>query len=172
MKKLLLCLIIFASIFLIGCGGGGSEGNSSSWNGAHNADGFPDVTGDYSFNFSRGEYECSDGSSTEAPAAGINIRVTQTKNAIEIVNTQFALPAGAQLIDITNPSGTVSRDGNFTAYSTTLVRLADGNRYLYSYSFDGQFFPAGLSGEIDINASLINSSAYCRGRFSFDGEKL
>jgi len=167
-KSVTIILFILPLLFLLsGCGGGG--GSSSA---EEESEGFPKVSGRYSFKTEDFDYECTTGEKGTTPSLSQNFKIIQDENQITIVGEGGNEVPGVTIFEFTNTTGNVERDGSFIATKQLTGEIDGFGPITASFHFEGKFQDEIWNGKYTYTVFFTELSEACDYSTTFSGIKL
>jgi hypothetical protein len=164
--------IVFIILILISCTGGSNDSIPiSNLGGKVNAAGYPDVTGNYSFNTGEISYTCSKGNSGTSPPVALNFTITQIDNQIYAYN--YVTPPGFTFIDTGVMTGYIEKTSKFAMnqnVTATIDSILGSN--VITYNISGSVNFSGWAGDYTYNVFNDYSNDTCTYRTTFTGDYI
>lgn len=146
---------------------------TSTWAGATNGSGYPDVAGNYSFKTSKNSWKCSDKSSGTGDAGSFNVLITQSVNTITATNSSFTSIPGITVIESTETTGNIEKDASFILSQTTIASIEGfSGKETINYHLDGAFTTSGWSGNYSYSVYFQDYKLTCDYSMTFSGDKV
>ena len=172
MKKTTLVGIVAAAVGFVAISGCNSD-NSTSWDGPLNADGFPQVAGNYSLTTSDIVYNCSDGSVGQLVGTTFDVAVQESGSTLTMTDTEEVLPLNASIVSQAAATGDIGGDASFALTKVLPVEVSGETELVpVTYDITGTFTTSGASGDYNFTAEDPNSGVTCIYTATFSADLL